>query len=137
MSTLTQTEKAVLGVTSSHPADLEHIYESLHAPPRSMRLADVLDAVRSLVENDLLAAQASGDGSTTEDVSRLWKAWFEATETAKEVLRDELPSPPPGWPKERVYAGMFEGMIPDIPFEAFKENRREMSPKYSGDVDDG
>ena len=33
--------------------------------------------------------------------------------------------------KRRSLLGIFAGRIPDIPFEVFKENRREMSRKYS------
>lgn len=58
------------------------------------------------------------------------------TEHANRVPADAPPDPPSGWPKGRFYAGMFEGMIPDIPFEVFKKNRREMSQKYVGDAGD-
>lgn len=134
METLTATELAVLSLTANQPEDLEHIYEHLHAPPRSIRLADAADAVKSLVEKGLLVSQLSEDGSLKKDVSHLWKARFAATENAKNALSDERPSPPPGWPKGRIYPGMFKGMIPDLSAEEIDEARREMWSGFAEDI---
>jgi len=133
MAPLTETELAVLGVTASEARDLETIYEQLHVPPRPIPLAEAADAVRALVEKGLLSPRSAEGEATPDDLSSVWKARFEPTPLAREVLPE---GPPPGWPPGRVYPGMFKGLIPNLPFEVFKENRREMAPKYGEDSGD-
>ena len=135
MTSLTPIEWQVLELTAREPENLEQIHEHLHRPPWTTRLADAADALRALVEKGMLSPRHD-EAPPPEDLSRVWKATFEPTPQGREVLSQVRPGPPPGWPKGRVYLGMFEGLIPDIPFEVFKENRREMSPKYSEEPGD-
>lgn len=134
MVSLTETERAVLGATARGPEDLEHIYERLHAPPRGMPLSEAADAVRSLVEKGLLAPRPSGDSPPPEDLSRVWKSRFEPTPEAREALDGDRPGPPPGWPKGRVYPGMFKGLIPEISREEIDELRRETWAEFPRDA---
>jgi acetylornithine deacetylase/succinyl-diaminopimelate desuccinylase-like protein len=54
-------------------------------------------------------------------------------ELAEEV-EDAAAGSTDAWvPGTRVSSGMFKGLVGDIPFEAFKGNRREMSRKYAED----
>ena len=132
METLTPIEWQILRLTAGEPENLEQIHDQLRNPPWKAPLADAADAVRSLVEKGILAPR----DEEADEVSRIWKATFEPTTEGREALAGSRPSPPPGWPEGRIYPGMFAGMMPDIPFEVFKENRREMSRKYAEDSDD-
>lgn len=125
METLTPIEWRVLEVTAGTPGDLEHLYQRLHVP-----LADAANAVRSLVTKGILSTRSEVP-PPADDVDRLLRSEFEPTTKGREALTAARPGPPPGWPEGRVYPGMFAGMMPDIPFEVFKENRREMSRKYA------
>jgi len=138
MQSLSPIELLVLDATLCGPEDLERIHERLRGRTPNVPLARVADAVWSLAEKDLLAPRPSGDAPLPEDARRIWKARFEPTPRGRELLAEEGPlPPPPGWPEGRVYSGMLRGLIPDIPFEVFEENRREMSRKYGEDASDG
>ena len=122
METLTPIEWQILRLTAGEPENLEQIHDQLRNSPWQAPLADAADAVRSLVEKGIIAPRAE----EADEVSRIWKATFEPTIEGREALAESRPSPPPGWPEGRIYPGMFAGMMPDIPFEVFKKNRREM-----------
>lgn len=126
METLKPIKLRVLEATAGTP--VEHLYQRLHVP-----LADAASAVRSLVTKGILSTRSEGP-PPADDVDRLLRSEFEPTTKGREALTEARPGPPPGWPEGRIYPGMFAGMIPDIPFEVFKENRREMSRKYSEDA---
>ena len=137
METLTPIELQVLRLTAGEPENLEQIYGHLRDSPLKAPLADVADAVRSLVEKRAIAPREEGP-TPTDEWGRLLRAAFEPTSKGREALSEATsgPPPPPGWPEGRIYPGMFAGMIPDVPFEVFKENRREMSRKYGEDAAD-
>jgi hypothetical protein len=135
MQNLTPIEWQVLRLTAVVPENLEQIHDQLRNLPGKAPLADAADALRSLVEKGILSPKAV-ENEHVDEVSRIWKATFEPTTEGREALTESRPGPPPGWPEGRIYPGMFAGMMPDIPFEVFKENRRDMSRKYSEDTDD-
>lgn len=129
METLTPIEWRVLEVTAGTPGDLEHLYQKLHVP-----LADAADAVRSLVDKGLIGSKPDDPANVPapDDPSRYWRAKFEPTGQGQEILQSTEGKPP----TRPSLFGVFAGRIPDIPFEVFKENRREMSRKYSEDFDE-
>jgi hypothetical protein len=129
METLTPIEWRVLEVTAGTPGDLEHLYQRLHVP-----LADAADAVRSLVDKGLIESMPADPAAVAkpDDPSRFWRAKFEPTGQGQEILHSTEGKPP----ARPSLFGVFAGRIPDIPFEVFKENRREMSRKYSEDFDE-
>lgn len=130
METLTPIEWKVLEVTAAGPENLEQIYEHLHVP-----LADTADAIQSLVSKGLLESKGGDPPRVSEpdDPSRYWRSRFVPTSHGKEVLVASEGRPPA---KRRSLLGIYAGRIPDVPFEVFKENRREMSRKYAEDADD-
>jgi hypothetical protein len=129
MATLTPIELAVLDMMIRGPENLKPIHLRLYESPTGAQR--VADALRSLFEKGLLLPQTSGDERLLEDQSRISKTLFEPTPLGREIHAEEGPlPPPPGWPEGRVYFGMFRGLMEDIPFEVFKENRREMAGKY-------
>ena len=120
METLTPIEWRVLEVAAGTPGNLEHLYQRLHVP-----LADAADAVRSLVEKGLIESKPDDPATApkSDDPSRYWRAKFEPTGQGQEILQATAGKPP----ARRSLFGIFAGRIPDIPFEVFKENRRDMA----------
>jgi len=99
MSSLTQIEWLILNETKDDSENLEQLYRALafefspihyqsnvpdayywreSDPP--ILLADIADAVRSLVEKGLLSVRhAPSDAPATNDVSYVWRSWFQAS----------------------------------------------------------
>jgi hypothetical protein len=133
METLTPIERAVLDATSRVPENLEQIYQHLHAPPAAVPLAEAADAVWSLVRKGLIEP-TSPERPPSDDPSVVWRSRLAATPRGRETLAG---IPGQAWPKgQRATLGMFQGLAPGVPFEVFKENRREMSGKYAEGVMD-
>ncbi len=103
MSTLTQIEWLVLNETLDDAENLEQIYRALAfefaltptpAPDSAaaywresdapIRLADIADAIHSLVERKLLIVRHDpADSSAMNDLSYVWRSWFEAGPEAR------------------------------------------------------
>jgi hypothetical protein len=138
METLTPIEWEVLNATSDDAENLEQIHRLLRHAPRPVPLEDAADAVLSLVEKGLLAPVAEGEQQSVSqsiDPRLVWRGWFGMTSRGREVLA-ATPEVPEWAVKRRSYFGVGEGMMPDMPLEVFKENRRDMSRKYSDNADD-
>ncbi len=141
MMTLSPIERAVLSATAKGPETFEVIYQNLHAAPTATPLADTAEAVQSLIQKGLLELlpdpiKISSSAGVSLDAIPIWRAPIEATSRGREVLSELRPSGA-AWPRgERARLGMFEGQLADIPIEVFKENRREMSPRYSRELTD-
>jgi hypothetical protein len=138
MATLTPIEQAVLNFTADESENLEQIYRSFSLTSQTIRLEDAADAVLSLVQKGLLAPVAEGEQqpvSESIDPRLVWKSCFGVTSRGRETLA-AAPEVPEWVTKRRSYFGVGEGMMPDIPFEVFKENRRDMSRKYSDNAAD-
>jgi hypothetical protein len=131
MKILTPTEIAILDAFARPPGTIGWIDRSRRKSIASLPQTEVSDALQSLVEKDLIAPRSMSDEPPPDDLVRVWIARFELTSRGRELLAEEGPLPPPsGWPDGQAHYGMFRGLIPEIPFEVFKENRREMAGKY-------
>jgi hypothetical protein len=131
MATLTPIEMAVLHMTVRGPEKLEPIYQRLYKSPTGVQREDVADVLRSLVEKGLILPLPSGDEPLPEDQGHGCEGQFEPTSRGLAIHAEEGPlPPPPGWTGGRIYLGVLRGLMPDTPFEVFKENRREMAGKY-------
>ena len=123
------TEWAVLNATADDVEDLEQIYRSVHhESPTAPRLPDVADAVRSLVEKGFLAPRMGENGGppAADDLSFIWKARFEVTPRGRAAWESSAPVVDEPRPERPSLFGVWKDIAVDIPFEVFKENRREM-----------
>jgi hypothetical protein len=139
MATLSPIEWEVLNATAGEVENLEQIHEHLKRARRTAMLSETADAIRSLVEEGFLAPKVDEHGlpvSEPIDPSVVWQAWFAMTPRGREAWEASKPATAIPDSGSRVYLGMFKGLIPDIPFEVFKGNRREMSRKYSEEAFD-
>lgn len=115
MNDVTTTEWLVLNATADDAEDLERIYRSLafecvsdrdrtvdidghrwrEARP-SISLEEIADAIRSLVERGLLIARWDpARPAPPDDLSYVWKAWFEMSEAGRTLWQVmEEPSHP-------------------------------------------
>lgn len=132
MDTLSPIEWQVLRLTAGAPENLEQIYDHLRESPWNAHLADAAGAVRSLVEKGILS-HGGGPTGGSDEVDRLLRSDFRPTPIGLATLMQSQSSPPPGWPEGRAYPGIFAGMMPDLAFDVFKENRRDMASKRAGD----
>lgn len=124
------TEWAVLNATADDVEDLEQIYRSVHLhSPTAPRLPEVADAVRSLVEKGLLAAQMgeAGGSPAPDDLSSVWKARFALTPPGRAAWESSAPVVDEPRPERPSLFGAWKDIAVDVPLEAFEENRREMS----------
>ncbi len=77
--------------------------------------------------------QDRGIHVTREDIDESRREMWKNPPKDVDPSRDSQQTPPA---KRRSLLGIFAGRLPDIPFEVFKENRREMSRKYAEDSSD-
>jgi hypothetical protein len=112
MKTLTTIERLVLNETLDDAESLEQIYRALafelsegdsqsHAPNayywRESRLpillADIADAINSLVAKKLLiVCQDPADTSPPEDLSYIWRSWFQASSEGRILCGSSEPN---------------------------------------------
>lgn len=103
-----RTELLILNAAADDPENLEQIYRavSLEFSPENYEpdnpqayylretrppvpLADVADAVRSLAEKGLLRARTeSGGPQSLQDLTYVWRAWFELTPAGRKQLAE-------------------------------------------------
>lgn len=127
MEPLTPIERSVLDTTARGAGNLERIYQRLHAPPMAVPLADVATAAWSLVRKGLLRTEADD----VPDPSLVWRSQLHITPDGREILAASTPRGN-AWPRgRRVSLGMFQGLIPNFPFDLYKQNRHEMAGRYT------
>jgi hypothetical protein len=99
MSVLIKTDWEILNATADDWENLEQIYRLIGhfdgpGSGRKPNLQEIADAVRSLVEQDLLAARLE-DGtmiaSRTPEVSYVWRAWFHMTPAGRNAWSAATP----------------------------------------------
>jgi hypothetical protein len=108
MTELTHVECLVINETLDDAENLEQIYRSLVVRPSSrpcedspngmasadgegsssiITLADLAEAVQSLVEQRLLVVRHDPARPPPDDLSYVWRCWFEAGSEARELHR--------------------------------------------------
>ncbi len=105
MGKLTTLEWWILNETCDDAENLEQIYQALY--PSHVLLSDMADTIRCLAERKLLVVHHDSGGQVDpNDVSYVWRAWFEPSLEGRELWsaqRSEFDShetTKPGWDVE-------------------------------------
>jgi hypothetical protein len=113
MATVTTTQWLVLNATADDFEDLERIYQSIclqfssekYAPSKresfylreaadAVPLAEIIEAIRSLIDLGLLSVRFPGDDTVAgagNDLSYLWRGWFGITDRGRAALISSSP----------------------------------------------
>jgi hypothetical protein len=129
MESLTAIEWDVLNATADDPENLEQIYQSIRRHAASpVLLADVADAIRTLLDGGLLVARDE-QGRQVDDVSDsmpLWREWFSMSDRGREVWATSSPARRPEPAARRSLFGVWKDLGIHLTLDDVSEARREM-----------
>lgn len=141
MSTLSPIEFEVLQAVAANDdaENLERVFTLIKSFHSAISLAEIADAIEDLLEKGFLRPRRGGDHANERssiDTSVVWRDRFEMTPNGRKAWSSaNQESIGTSRPTAAPLFGAWKDIAVDIPFEVFKQNRREMWGDSSEDAE--